>query len=47
MLEYMLIKQNHDFHKFELPTTYDFEQNLYFKSKRLEDLKVMAQDMVY
>jgi len=47
MLQFMLKKDDHDFHKFELDTDRDFETDFYYTSKRLPKLKELSQDMIY
>lgn len=48
MTEYLLKKEGHDFYKFELDTTYAFEQKLYNDyQKRLPRLQEMSQDFIY
>lgn len=43
MTEYLLKKDGHNFHKFELDTTYEFEQSLYNDyQKRLSKLQEMS-----
>ena len=36
-----------DFYKFEIDKSRFFELDLYYRTERLEDLEVMAQDMIY
>ena len=48
MTEYLLKKDGYDFHKFELDTTYEFEQELYNDyQKRLSILQEKSQDFIY
>ena len=48
MTEYLLKKDGYDFYKFELDTTYEFEQELYnVHQKRLPILESKSQDMIY
>ena len=47
MLSFLLDKDNHDFHKFELDTDRDFENDFYYTNERLPKLKELSQDMIY
>ena len=47
MLQYIQARYDRDFNKFELDTTKDFEDSLYFSDIRMPTLKTLSQDMIY
>ena len=48
MLEYLLRKDDHQLHKYEINTTPEWEMNFYeFDGKRMDKLEYMAQNMIF
>ena len=47
MTEYMLRKNGHSLHKFEVDTTRKWEEEFYYTKQRLPTLETMAQQMIF
>ena len=47
MTEYLLRKDGHALHKFEIDTTRQWEENFYYTKQRLPTLETMAQQMIF